>query len=202
MDERKALEKVLVLKRSDLKGYLPRRDVFLGDVADVVDMIEGRGTYMERRECESDPDWKQLIPYIALVYKDQVFTYRRLSAGGEERLHNLVSIGVGGHVNHLHDDATVNWHMNIAREVHEELHLKTPYSLHPYGVLNEDITDVCRVHLGLVYVARVEDPDAVSVREVRELEGAWYSMEALSDLEPFMEEWSKILLGSMKGEMP
>src|SRR4051794_3879207 len=54
--------------------------------------------FRPRSNVETDPSVKQLIPYAILIREDQVFAYRRGKAGGENRLHDLWSIGVGGHI--------------------------------------------------------------------------------------------------------
>lgn len=187
------MENVLGVEREHLKGYLPKRNLLPGYVDEVLAIAARKGEYRSREKVETDPGFKQLIPYVFMTGGSSVFVYRRLEGGGEKRLHNLVSLGVGGHVNFLHEDPDVCWFMNVAKEIHEELHLSSPYSLHPVGILNEDITDVCQVHLGLVYEARVHDPEQVEVKEKHELEGGWYRGEDVEELYPHMEEWSKIL---------
>ncbi|HPR63193.1 MAG TPA: hypothetical protein PK014_03135 [Thermoanaerobaculia bacterium] len=196
------MEKVLGVPRERLKGYLPRRNLLKGYVDEVLTIGSKYGEYRSRSEVETDPDFKQLIPYVFLTTDQEIFIYRRLTGGGEKRLHNLVSLGIGGHVNDLHEDPEVNWCMNMAREIHEELHLTSPYSLHPFGILNEDITDVCTVHLGMVYEARVHNRDKVSIKEKGELEGDWHSLNALEELYTHMEVWSKILCETITGKQP
>src|SRR4051794_41901099 len=48
---------------------------------------------------EQDPTWKQVIPYPVLRDGDRWFLMRRTRSGGDARLHDRYSIGVGGHVN-------------------------------------------------------------------------------------------------------
>src|SRR5581483_2582067 len=55
-------------------------------------------SYRLRSEVETDPGFKQLIPYVVLRWRDQVFHYTRGRKGTETRLRALRSIGVGGHI--------------------------------------------------------------------------------------------------------
>src|SRR5215471_18559418 len=54
--------------------------------------------FRPRYEVETDPSFKQLIPYIVLKCGEQVFHYRRGASGTEKRLEALRSIGIGGHI--------------------------------------------------------------------------------------------------------
>src|SRR5437764_955803 len=54
--------------------------------------------YRPRGEAESDPTFKQLIPYVVLRCGAALFHYTRGQAGTETRLRALRSIGIGGHI--------------------------------------------------------------------------------------------------------
>ena len=57
------------------------------------------GTYVPRPRAETDRSLKQIIPYLVLRDGDRIFLMKRTSAGGDARLHDLYSVGVGGHLN-------------------------------------------------------------------------------------------------------
>jgi predicted NUDIX family phosphoesterase len=46
-----------------------------------------------REHLEKDESFKQIIPYVLIRAGDKVGLYTRASAGEEERLHNMRSIG-------------------------------------------------------------------------------------------------------------
>ena len=79
------------------------------------------GTFLH----ESDSNYKQVIPYVLFTYKKSIFSYRRGKHGGEKRLHEKYSIGVGGHI--AVEDRTLFSEDNIGygdamwREVAEEI---------------------------------------------------------------------------------
>ena len=81
-----------------------------------------------RSEAETDPSFKQLIPYVVLKCGDLLFHYRRGSAGTEKRLETLRSVGIGGHISA--EDAEVSrdaYREGMLREIAEEVYLETTY---------------------------------------------------------------------------
>ncbi|MDU2098444.1 MAG: DNA mismatch repair protein MutT, partial [Staphylococcus sp.] len=77
-----------------------------------------------RGDMEEDPSYKQLISYCLLENeKNEILVYKRLSGGGESRLHGQSSIGVGGHMNDVIGANSVNevLRVNAQRELEEEV---------------------------------------------------------------------------------
>lgn len=68
------------------------------------DAVERTGFFVERSYAERTPALKQVIPYTLVVRRGssadqpEIFRLTRTKAGGEARLHNKISIGVGGHI--------------------------------------------------------------------------------------------------------
>jgi len=90
--------------------YVVHRDALFGDVApwlgvkrDGVDAIYLRadtaGRYVPRPDAETDPSLKQIIPYLVLRDGDRIFLMKRTRAGGDPRLHDRFTVGIGGHLN-------------------------------------------------------------------------------------------------------
>ena len=126
-------------------------------------------SYRPRSEMEEDPNFKQLIPYVIFRYTDKdggvhLFCYTRGKGQGESRLHAKQSIGIGGHIS-SDDAADVNpYDEGMRRELDEEVAIDTPYQSACVGLLNDDENEVGRVHLGVVHIFDVEEPN-VSPRE-------------------------------------
>src|SRR4051794_1786425 len=62
--------------------------------------------YRPRGEMESNPTFKQLIPYVLFRWTDatgtpHLFEYQRGSGMGERRLHAKRSVGIGGHISSI-----------------------------------------------------------------------------------------------------
>jgi predicted NUDIX family phosphoesterase len=119
-------------------------------------------SYRPRAEVETDPEYKQLIPYVVLRWRDQVFHYTRGKRATETRLQALRSIGVGGHISS--DDAGLlfdsPYREALFREVAEEVYLESPYAERCLGLINDDSTPVGQVHLGIVHVFELAEPRA------------------------------------------
>src|ERR1700759_5396618 len=110
--------------------------------------------FTPRPPAETDPSLKQIIPYVLLVHEGRVLHYVRGKKAGEQRLVAKGSIGIGGHMNDgdeglfaLERDAS---NEAVRREVTEEVHIETTFSNHIVALINDDSTEVGRVHLGVV----------------------------------------------------
>ena len=117
---------------------------------------------------EDDPAFKQVIPYLVLRDGPRWFLMRRTRAGADVRLHDRWSVGVGGHLNP--GDADVAG--GLAREWREEARAGFEPDFRFVGLLNDDTTEVGRVHLGVVFERR-RGGRPVAVRETDKLEGSF-----------------------------
>ncbi len=153
--------------------------------------------YRRRDQVETDPNFKQLIPYVIFRWKSPdgplVFQYTRGQGQGETRLHRLRSIGVGGHISV--DDAASDqpYRIGMQRELDEEVVIDTEYKDACVGLINDDSNDVGRVHLGIVHVLDVESPN-VSPREVDLVNAGFQPLQELVAAIDQFESWSQICL--------
>ncbi|MFK7777196.1 MAG: phosphoesterase [Gimesia sp.] len=151
-------------------------------------------SFRPRDTVEEDPSFKQLIPYCIFRHEGKIFYYKRGSKGGEQRLHSKRSIGIGGHIS-SEDDAKAGstYREGMQREIEEEVAMETKYTEQCVGLINDDETEVGKVHLGIVHVFDLELPK-VSPREESIIETGFDSPEKLlQELEQF-ETWSQICL--------
>ncbi|MCA8988898.1 MAG: phosphoesterase, partial [Planctomycetaceae bacterium] len=125
--------------------------------------------------------------------------YRRGTDQGEARLHSKRSIGVGGHISTLDADATDHAYLaGMRREIEEEIEIDGEYSDRLAGILNDDETEVGKVHLGIVHIFEVNQPK-VSPRERSMIETGFSSpAELLEQIDQF-ETWSQICLKALFG---
>ncbi|NCT27882.1 hypothetical protein GXB79_06335 [Bacillus velezensis] len=150
---------------------------------------------MRRGDAERDQSCKQPIPYAILQKGDQVFAYERLRKGGEKRLHDQLSLGVGGHMNLT--EATNFWEAideNLRRELSEELFISTSnLNLEVVGLINDDLNEVGKVHLGIMIIVKLPENTEVSVRETDQLKGFWLNEQDFDNPLVFnrLESWSK-----------
>jgi len=185
--------------------YAVPRDVLLGDVAawlgmkcdgvaEILDRARTAGQYFPRPEAESDRSLKQIIPYLVLRDGDRIFLMKRTKAGGDARLHDHYTIGVGGHLN-PGDDSILG---GLAREWREELEADFLPEFVFLGLLNDDTVDVGVHHLGVVYLADAAGRE-VGVRETHKLSGSFQQIDVLMDVYDKMETWSQLALAAVVG---
>ena len=159
--------------------------------------------FLPRHLAEQDPSHKQLIPYVIFRHldsqgRDLVFQYTRGKGQGEGRLHSKRSVGIGGHISQddVSEQSIHPYHDGMRRELEEEVSIETPYTEHCVGLINDDETDVGRVHLGVVHVFDVERPQ-IEPRESDIADSGFKPVaELLADLSGF-ETWSQICLRAL-----
>ena len=155
-------------------------------------------SYRPRKEAEQDPSFKQLIPYVIFRYVDgqgmeHLFQYTRGSGQGERRLHSKLSIGVGGHISSCDAEEDDPYDVGMRRELEEEVAIETPYTSTCVGLINDDQTEVGRVHLGIVHRFDVQRPD-VRPREIDIVGACFRPLSELFQEVERMESWSRICL--------
>lgn len=153
--------------------------------------IQSEGFFIPRDQAENDPSFRQIIPYALLAHQDKFFLMRRTRGGGEARLHNLFTIGVGGHIN-PEDIGTNPLLGGLRREIAEEVGVIS-YRARAVGLIVQDDNAVSQVHAGVVFL--VEAHDEPRVAETDKLEGQLASLEQIHAVHHQLEDWSKIVLG-------
>ena len=167
-----------------------------------------------RSEAEEDPSFKQLIPYVIVERHGLVLSYYRGEGQGEARLRGERSIGIGGHINPCDLAAGVigsmanrpeflnDWYVNgMLRELHEELRFTyrpDEWDMPIVGLINEDQTEVGKVHLGVVHILHLDFGAKVSAREADILDTNWNTWRILQRECVGFERWSQICMDSIQ----
>lgn len=159
--------------------------------------IGAQGRFEPRSAMETDPRFKQVIPYLVLRDGERWFLMRRTKAGTDTRLHERWSIGVGGHLNPGDRDLAGG----LRREWREELEAAFVPEFRPVGLLNDDDTDVGAVHIGVVYEADATGR-AVAVREVDKLAGAFADEGDVAAVRDRLESWSELVFDALRVRAP
>ena len=162
--------------------------------------LDGLAQARPRRELESDPSWKQPIPYAVALYRPeggpagdvQLFWMDRLAGGSDKRLHGRASFGVGGHISP--SDGGIR--AALAREWAEEVATPTLPHFTPLGLLNDDGDDVGRVHLGIVFIATLTSP-LIHIRETHKLAGSLVPVGEALRRRDELEGWSARLIDTI-----
>lgn len=150
--------------------------------------------FRPRSEVETDPEFKQLVPYVVLRHGAMLFHYRRGAAGTEKRLQALRSIGVGGHISE--DDARGGadpYKTGMLRELAEEVDIGGEWSERFLGFINDDRTPVGSVHLGVVHLLELSRPEVVP-REAAVAAAGFASLAELAAAAAEFETWSQFVL--------
>ena len=164
-------------------------------------LSRGNNFFLPRAQAENDPTHKQLIPYVLIMFADKVLYYVRGKKAGEQRLVAKGSIGIGGHMNEgdesffALDEAA--YRAGVEREVNEEIKIDTPFEDRIVALLNDDSTEVGSVHLGIVHVFKLKEPQ-VQKREAMITGLTFLLKEELLSRRETMETWSQICLDSLE----
>jgi predicted NUDIX family phosphoesterase len=196
-------ERVLVVPRADVPGgsdFTGVRPAAEGELEALRAIIRRAGRYIARADAEDDPRLKQPIPYVVVRDRQRLYAMRRTRAGGDARLHDRVSVGVGGHLNEV-DGTDDPLTAACAREWREELVTDWTPRFRLVGLLNDDSNAVGAVHIGIVFEVEAAGRP-VSVRERDKLSGWFATPHELAAMLPEMETWSQLVVAHLLGIRP
>jgi predicted NUDIX family phosphoesterase len=135
-----------------------------------------------------------------MVCDGKVLSYVRGTRAGETRLVGRRSIGIGGHINPADDEAPLlevdfgdAYAAAVQREVAEEVALGATHTDRIVALLNDDTTEVGRVHLGIVHLWTLSRPE-VRKREQMITQLAFMSRSELHAVRDTLETWSQFCL--------
>lgn len=183
--------------RGPFQGLLPGGEDYLQFIFDA-----RNSRYIPRSSAETDPSWKQIIPYVVLRFEQQVFVYRRGRRSTESRLVDLHSLGLGGHINPADESIFAQagfpaYQAAMRREVEEEVAMPAGNLLSDrmVGVINDDSVEVGRVHFGIVHLWELRTVE-VSSRESKIAAPRFVPVEQLRRAAdaPVLESWSNLCL--------
>jgi predicted NUDIX family phosphoesterase len=164
-------------------------------------LSRGNNFFIPRPEAEADPAYKQIIPYALIVFEKTVLHYVRGKKAGEQRLVAKGSIGIGGHMNETDESLFAvdeeTYRAGVEREVNEEIKIDTPFEDRIVAILNDDSTEVGRVHLGIVHIFKLKEPK-VHKREAMITGLTFLTPEELLARRESLESWSQICLDSLE----
>ena len=197
-------ENILVVRRSlfdqlgSFHGLNFEPQKYLGAL-----LSRGNNFFLPRGQAENDPTHKQIIPYAIIAFRDRVLHYVRGKKAGEQRLVAKASIGIGGHMGE--DSDKFLWHSTdeetyragVEREVNEEIKIDTKFEDRIVALLNDDTTDVGRVHLGIVHIFKLAEPK-VEKREAMITNLTFLTKDELVARRESLESWSQICVDSLE----
>jgi len=197
-------EAVLCIKKNLLPAaWVLKKSIVPLELDDFIETCCSAGfEFINRSDVEKDVSYKQIIPYIILQTKDLEKTAIYNRQGSEQRLHDLWSIGIGGHINPIDMETQTTSFLQILtvgmeRELKEELYQRPEKDL-PFfvGVISEDVTDVGKVHLGAVFRILTSTPEKF-LPGSELFQFTWEKTRNLEQLN--LELWSKLALKLISG---
>lgn len=191
-------EKVLGFSRAlfdqlgSFQGFSAEVDRYLPVILD-----PKNNSFRPRSQAESDPGFKQIIPYVVITDGERILHYVRGKKSGEQRLVAKGSIGIGGHINDedhsLFAMGEQAFREAVEREVNEELNVEGRFDAKAVGLINDDSTEVGKVHFGVVHRLH-RTAERVRKRETVITQLAFLSVEELRARRDQLETWSQLCL--------
>ena len=195
------IENVLVIRRSlfdelgSFQGLNFGPEKYLKAI-----LSRGSNFFIPRPKAESNPAYKQIIPYALIVFQNTVLHYVRGKKAGEQRLIAKGSIGIGGHMNETDESLFAMdehaYRAGVEREVNEEIKIDAAFEDEIVALLNDDSTEVGQVHLGIVHIFKLKEPK-VQKREAMITGLTFLTKEELMSRRESLESWSQICLDSL-----
>jgi len=158
-------------------------------------IINHRKEFHPRSLMETNPTYKQIIPYLIFEHNNHYFLMQRKSDASEARLRNKLTLGIGGHIRQedMQENSLSAWAM---REFHEEVEYAGNLAVKPLGIINDDSDDVGKVHIGFAFLLRGDSP-VISVKS--ELKsGALLSLDECIAQKECMETWSQFVVDFLR----
>lgn len=182
-------ELILVVKRTDIFPLVAWHGLQEAEQDYFATLIQEKKQFLPRSLMETDPTYKQIIPYLVFEHDGRYFLMQRQPKASETRLQSKFSLGIGGHIRQedIQGNDIAAW---ARREFEEEIDYKGSYSIEPLGILNDDTNAVGQVHVGFVFLLRGDSAD-INVRE--ELKsGQLLTLEECMSYYENMETWTQI----------
>ncbi|MEJ5228622.1 MAG: NUDIX hydrolase [Pseudothermotoga sp.] len=189
-------EKVLVIPTHEVEKLTKgEKGVVEVKIDHIKKIIEEHGRFITRDFAEYDEELRQVIPYVVMKTDEGILLLRRTDKQGERRLHNKYSVGVGGHIRF--EDNPDPWQAfvnGMQREIDEEVKVQL-LDLKYIGLINDTASSVSRVHVGLLYLAKVI---FYGLNEPEMFEYTFKSLDSFNNLEKNLEGWSYLTVVKLK----
>ena len=188
-------EHILVVRRAHLfatqEAWHGLKDV---DFDHYLYIINHRKEFHPRSIMETNPIYKQIIPYLIFTHDDQYFLMQRKSDASEARLRNKLTLGIGGHIRQedMQENSLFAWAL---REFHEEVNYAGNLKVKPLGIINDDSNDVGKVHIGFALLLCGDSPEISVKSELKS--GKLVSLDDCISMKECMESWSQFVVDAL-----
>jgi predicted NUDIX family phosphoesterase len=183
-------EQILVVQRDLLFPNGAWEGIKAVDLEQYAELIAQKQEFLPRSQMETDPRYKQIIPYLVFCAEDRYFLMQRQAKPGDARLANKYSLGIGGHIRQedIGNKSIADW---AQREFEEEVTYSGTLKIEPIGLLNDDSNAVGQVHVGFIFLLH---GDSTNINVTSELKsGVMLPLTEIKDYYDNLESWSKIV---------
>lgn len=197
-------EKVLVIPRKNIDPILLGQGFTACQAANLEMLLHSKElSFLSREIAETNPQFKQLIPYVVIHCNKKVAHYQRGKASSEGRLRSKRSLGIGGHIQAEDTESqSSHYEQGLWRELSEEVGIsrRSPSPI-VLGTINDDSNEVGSVHLGIVHLLELPTEDLWShEKQLQDLKFSCIT-ELEKELESF-ETWSQLLMPHLAAHLP
>jgi predicted NUDIX family phosphoesterase len=156
--------------------------------------------FLPRSRAEDDPSFKQVVPYVVLRCGEFVYCYERGRKGTEARLHQLLSLGIGGHICQSDGPAgTQAYEAGLLRELDEEVHIDAGFRRRMIGMVHDDTSPVGAVHFGIVHLFDLAAP-RVTFRDPALANACFRPFDEAVALRHRFESWSAFVIDHLRSQ--
>ncbi len=190
-------EKVLVFNTELLKNYDYFQGMIVKDRSKKLRdqlLVEENMFYIDRDEAENNTNYKQIIPYCIVTSGNKIFSYQRSKKGSENRLHDLWSLGIGGHINPCDGIGSESITNACKREFEEEVTFSNIKNAGFVGLINDDSNAVNAVHFGVVFHIKLENGSTLETKDEALSNGKFLYTDIIKVEERNWENWSNLVL--------
>lgn len=192
------MEKVLAVQTKVLKDYIKSKpyNLIRDDSKEIFHLIEENYVFLPREDLETDINYRQVIPYCIIHYNDQYLLFKRLKGQSESRLHAMLSLGAGGHINlgDLNNSFDQIIYNGLQRELNEEISIEYDLDrdLSYIGVINDESCAVSQSHIGFLFELTLQSSQ-YEIVEVNKMSACWETRNRLIEKRSGFEDWTKIV---------
>lgn len=187
-------EQILVIRRDLLFPDGAWNGLKAVDFESYLALIQTQKEFHSRAAMETDPAYKQIIPYLIFEHGNKYFLMQRHKKASETRLQSKFTLGIGGHIRQedMQTNSLFDW---AKREFHEEVTYSGELTIEPLGILNDDSNEVGKVHIGFVFLLHGSDGDISIQSELAN--GELYTLEECQGFYDRMETWSQMVIEAL-----
>jgi len=201
------LEEILVIPSLEINDILPFSNKLIKniEIQDFCNSICQKIQVISKGSADHHPEFRQFVTYSIIKIDNNFYmTLLRKPDSWEERLHNKLTIGIGGHVNSSSCDSTNNQQLfeiiyrSMWREIDEEVNIRKVANLKKeifLGLLNND-AETDREHIGFVWNLdfACKNIGSIICKEHKLSDLSLFNPEDLKERFNKFESWSQILL--------